>query len=344
MLSTIHARAETPAPTHRPVLPGRIDPCPSQARLLIARSIAADLPSRVMQQLDEDAREGRHPGCRVDSAVAAIITQLGKVFLATGESGRLPNPHELLAFHVFGGRAGLRGPECHEVLETLDAAAEAIHTLVLADATRHDGAVGVEAALEVCASLCGVIETVSRLAFDEVVRGFEAARAWVPYDVATRRLFSDLLDGPAWLVGTLTSLAECDVQVPRAVALLCHRRTDPSVDLWPALQEIEALVPHAVGVSSASTRPAHERVVIEYRSRELWRRGRALIRAVADVRGLRLVTTDPVLGLGRLRDRYRAISDALAVVGGGLPAGDSASTPGAVPRDERATASAAAVA
>ena len=178
MLSTApaDALAPSPAPSHRPALPGRIDPCPSHARRTIVRSIATDIPSRLMRDLDHDAREGRHPGCHVDAHVATIIGQLGDTFLAAGDSGRLPNPRELRVFRVRGVQCALRGPDCADVLETLDAAAEVIHTLALVHATRQETAVGQEAAQAVAASLCGVIETVSRLAFDEVLTGYEAAR------------------------------------------------------------------------------------------------------------------------------------------------------------------------
>ena len=340
MLSTVHpaAAASGPAPSHRPALPGRIDPCPAHARRTIVRSIAADLPARVLRDLDHDARDGRHPGCHVDAHVATVIGRLGDAFIAAGESGRLPNPREVRVFRVLGVQCALRGPDSAEVVETLDAAAEVMHTLVLIHAARHETAVGQEAALAVGASLCGVIETVSRLAFDDVVAGYDAARTWQPADPATRTAFNRLLDGPDDDVDTVMPPAGCDVRIARAVALLVSRSDAAHLGLLSACNEAEVLVPHAIAVGSTTAGRPHGRVVIEYRSREDWRQARARIRAVADAHGLWLVTTDPVIGLGRLRTRYHSQCAALARLTGPAPGGPDSPSPGSAARPCSATA------
>ena len=273
------------------------------------------------------SREPRRAGPR---PVAAVIRQLGETFLAASESGRLPNPRELRVFRVLGARCGLGGPDCDEILETLEAAAEAIHIQVLTHATRHDRTVGEDAALSVGASLCGVIETLSRLVYDEVVLGFETAHFWQPHDPATVTAFTRLLDAPADVADAVTAPGTCDVRVPRAVAALMTRGSDAGAALQAACQEIEVLVPQSLALRWPSAWPPHARVVIEYRSRTDWRLGRALIGSVADVHDLSVVTTDPVIGLGRLRERYRRLRDALTALADDPPdgGGPSPAAPG----------------
>ena len=317
------------AAAHRPILPGRIDPCPAHARRIITRSIANDLPSRLLRELDEDAREGRHPGAHVEPHVAAVIRQMCTTFLAAGESGRLPKPRELRVFRVLGERCGLSGPDCTEILETLEAAAEGIHILVLTHATRHDGTVGENAALAVGASLCGVIETTSRLVYDEFVLGFEAVTWWQPPAPTTVTALARLLDSPAEVADRVAPPDTYDVRIPRAVALLVSSVSGVAGSLAAACKEVAVLVPHAVALSPTGTMPLHGRAVVEYRSREDWRQARALIRATADLHGLFVVTTDPVIGFGRLREQYRRLRDAMAPRGGQPPEEPDEPPPGA---------------
>jgi hypothetical protein len=301
MADSTHAQAGVAAPTHRPPLPGRADPCSAPARRAVVQLVEEELSPLV----DGLIGGGAGDGTRAQPALADLIKATVDCVAEASESGRLANDNDLLIFRVLGARCGSAKVAVDDAVATVDGAAEAVRDLLVSSAHQLDEIYGEPTVDAVVAALCGVTEVVSRRAHAPLVAGHAAALDWWPRHTDWVATLCQVLDDPDEQTAAAAPTSINLVSL-RSVAVFAGHRADVAERLQAAAHDAEVLLWHAVDAGDGRN-TAHRRIVVEYRSHQDWRETTATLAAIARVHNLIVRTTVPAPSLRRLAGAYQVL-------------------------------------
>jgi hypothetical protein len=289
-----------PAPSSQPDREGN-----DAVRLDLARLVEMETPGVATLLLHGDPWEiaGR---VDVHPAVAQLVHEALPIIGRLCRDGRLVSRDEVIAFRFLATRCAHAGIECKVAAQTVSNAAEAVLDAVLRRAHELDdlwGATNVEATTAV---LCGVLENFAGRAAAQVKEGYATYQAgFVRARDKDPIRYVRVLD-------TDVDVSSRDRTSRAILVMLAAGHRDDAAALSTAAREIEVHVPGAVdlGVGSEAM-PTHRRVVVPVRDDAAWRGVHPILRHIAVVHGVVIVTRPPVSGLWALRDCYTDLCGSL---------------------------------
>jgi hypothetical protein len=134
----------------------------------VVRLVEEEVPSVVERLLAEDP-PGNAP--RV-SALAAIAREVGSLAVAIGRHGRVARPFDVVQFRRMGADCAAAGVDYEHMVAALDATGEAILDAMLARAHDLDALWNPRRIDQAVVALCACMETLTRVAYDELVKGY----------------------------------------------------------------------------------------------------------------------------------------------------------------------------
>jgi len=296
---TLAAPPAPPAPDDPlpPAAAGSERECNEAVRLDLARLTEIDMPSVATRLLNGDPW-AIEPRVNVHPAQAQLVHQAMPLLGRLCRDGRLVTYDEVIPFRFLATRCAHAGIDSRQAMRTVTDAAEAVVDAMLPRVRELDDLYGprnVDAAVTV---LCGVLDNFAARAAAQVKEGYaaygaslmrwedrERTRALRPLDEHSGRTRRD--------------------RTSRAVlVMVASSRTGSRQALASAAKEIEVHVAGAIDLGLRRAEPAHHRVVIPVRDDAAWRRAYPLLRYIAVIHGVVILTRPPVVGLPALRACY----------------------------------------
>jgi hypothetical protein len=134
----------------------------------IVRLVEEEVPSVVERLLAEGPSSG---GARAD-ALARIALEVGSLALAIGRHGRIARPFDVVQFRAMGADCAAAEVEYEHMVAALDATGEAILDAMVARAHDLDEIWSPARIDQAVIALCACMETLTRVAYDELVKGY----------------------------------------------------------------------------------------------------------------------------------------------------------------------------
>jgi hypothetical protein len=169
----IEPTGRTPwASAHPRVLPGRLDIRDRRPVGDIVRLVEQEIPFVVERLLAEDAQ---NDGPRAD-VLARIAREVGSLAVAIRRHGRIARPFDVVQFRALGADCATAGVKHEHMVAALDATGEAILDAMVARAHDLDEIWSPARIDQAVIALCACMKTLTRVAYDELVKGTRVSR------------------------------------------------------------------------------------------------------------------------------------------------------------------------